>query len=66
MDGNVVRQRAEAAEFVQRGGRQRGAVVERTKPWHNGFNRLQRCYERNEDACRFGADDAGKEARPTG
>jgi transposase len=23
--------------------------VERTNAWHNGFNRLQRCYERNED-----------------
>jgi len=23
--------------------------VERTNSWHNGFNRLQRCYERNED-----------------
>jgi transposase len=22
--------------------------VERTNAWHNGFNRLQRCYERNE------------------
>jgi len=23
--------------------------VERTNAWHNGFNRLQRCYERNEE-----------------
>ena len=23
--------------------------VERTNAWHNNFNRLQRCYERNED-----------------
>ena len=23
--------------------------VERTNAWHNAFNRLQRCYERNED-----------------
>jgi IS5 family transposase len=23
--------------------------VERTNAWHNSFNRLQRCYERNED-----------------
>jgi hypothetical protein len=23
--------------------------VERTNAWHNGFNRLQRCYERRED-----------------
>jgi IS5 family transposase len=23
--------------------------VERTNSWHNNFNRLQRCYERNED-----------------
>jgi transposase len=23
--------------------------VERTNSWHNGFNRLQRCYERDED-----------------
>ena len=23
--------------------------VERTNSWHNGFNRLQRCYERKED-----------------
>jgi transposase len=23
--------------------------VERTNAWHNGFNRLQRCYERDED-----------------
>ena len=23
--------------------------VERTNSWHNGFNRLQRCYERNEE-----------------
>jgi hypothetical protein len=27
---------------------QRGQV-ERTNSWHNGFNRLQRCYERKED-----------------
>jgi hypothetical protein len=24
-------------------------AVERTNAWHNSFNRLQRCYERNED-----------------
>ena len=23
--------------------------VERTNAWHNNFNRLQRCHERNED-----------------
>ncbi len=23
--------------------------IERTNAWHNAFNRLQRCYERNED-----------------
>ncbi len=23
--------------------------MERTNAWHNNFNRLQRCYERNED-----------------
>jgi hypothetical protein len=28
---------------------QRWQVVERTNAWHNAFNRLQRCYERNED-----------------
>ena len=28
---------------------QRWPAVERTNAWHNSFNRLQRCYERNED-----------------
>ena len=44
MTGQIARKGVKAP--IQAGQRWH---VERTNAWHNGFNRLQRCYERDED-----------------
>jgi transposase len=44
MTGEIARKGSKAP--IQAGQRWH---VERTNAWHNSFNRLQRCYERNED-----------------
>ena len=44
MTGEIARKGAKAP--IQAGQRWH---VERTNSWHNGFNRLQRCYERREE-----------------
>jgi len=44
MTGQIARKGVKAP--IQAGQRWH---VERTNAWHNGFNRLQRCHERNED-----------------
>ena len=44
MSGDIARKGGKAP--IQAGQRWH---VERTNSWHNGFNRLQRCYERKED-----------------
>ena len=44
MTGDIAHKRDKAP--IQAGQRRH---VERTNAWHNSFNRLQRCYERNED-----------------
>ena len=53
-DPRRTRQRSITGEIAHKGDKapiQAGQRwhVERTNAWHNDFNRLQRCYERNED-----------------